>query len=133
MGIEPFLTSSAIDSVTAQRLARKLCPKCKEAYEPERENLKSLGFPLEEDEDLPVLYKASKCEHCNNTGYKGRIGVYEVMVMSEAVQRLTVEKASTDEIKKVAVEEGMKTLRMEGMMKVKEGATSIEEILRVIV
>ena len=133
MGIEPFLTSSALDCVLAQRLARKLCEKCKEEYKPKRETLERIGFPLEEEEEIPNIYKSVGCDLCNKTGYKGRIGVYEIMLVSEAIQRLTVEKASTDEINKVAIKEGMKSLRYEGLLKVKEGVTSIEEIMRVIV
>ncbi len=133
MGIEPFLTSSAIDSVVAQRLARKLCDQCKEAYTPSLESLQRVKFPLGEGESLPTLYRAKGCDACNGTGYRGRVGIFEVMEMSETIERLTVERASTDEIKKVAIAEGMLTLREEGMEKVKQGITSIEEIMRVIV
>ena len=133
MGLETFLISSAVDCIVCQRLARVLCPKCKESYTPSIEALQRIGFPLEEGEDIPVLYRAKGCDYCSNTGYRGRTGVFEVMLMSETIERLTVERASTDEIKKVAREEGMRTLREEGLLKVKAGITSIEEIMRVIV
>ncbi len=132
MGIEPFLVASAIDCVQAQRLARRLCSECKEPYQPSRKALEEIGFPFDESGEIPTLYRPKGCPKCNNTGYKGRMGVYEVMLMSETIERLTVEKATAEQIKKVAIEEGMKTLRMDGFEKVKMGLTSIEELLRVV-
>jgi type IV pilus assembly protein PilB len=134
MGIEPFLTSSAVDCVLAQRLARRLCKECKEAYEPTQEMLKKNDFPPEVFEmDKVTLYRPKGCSRCNNTGYKGRLGMYEVMIVSEAIRRLTVERKSADEIARVAQAEGMKMLREDGIDKVLEGMTSIEEIARVII
>jgi len=132
MGIEPFLTSSAVDCVVAQRLARRLCKHCKESYTPSLKSLEDIGFPLKGNKP-PTLYRAKGCNKCNNTGYKGRVGIYEVMLVSENIERLTVERATTDEIKKVALSEGMKTLREDGFEKVLQGTISIEEIMRVIV
>jgi type IV pilus assembly protein PilB len=132
MGIAPFLTASAIQCVQAQRLARRLCQECKVPYKPSVEALRRIGFPLEDDE-VPVLYKAKGCIKCNNTGYKGRIGIYEVMLMSERIERLTVEMATVDQIKKIAIEEGMRTLLSDGLEKAKQGVTSIEEVMRVVV
>jgi type IV pilus assembly protein PilB len=132
MGIEPFLVASAIDCVQAQRLARRLCAECKEPYQPSRKALEEIGFPLEDDE-IPTLYRPKGCSKCNGTGYKGRIGIYEVMLVSETIERLAVEKATAEQIKKVALEEGMRTLRMDGFEKVRMGITSIEEVLRVVV
>lgn len=132
MGIEPFLISSSVDCILAQRLARILCKNCKEPYTPDKEVLKELGFPFTEGEKL-TFYKTNGCVRCNNTGYKGRIGVYEVLRMSEKIEKMTVERKSADEITKVAIEEGMVTLREDGWQKVKMGITSPEEILRVIV
>lgn len=132
MGIEPFLVASAIDCVQAQRLARRLCAECKEPYKPSEKALEEIGFPLESDE-IPTLYRPKGCPKCNGTGYKGRIGIYEVMTVSETIERLAVEKATAEQIKKVALEEGMRTLRMDGFEKVKMGITSIEEVLRVVV
>jgi len=134
MGIEPFLTSSAVDCVLAQRLARRLCKECKEPFEPSLEMLKKNDFPPEVFEmDKVVLYRPKGCSRCNNTGYKGRMGMYEVMIVSEAIRRLTVERKSSDEIARVAQAEGMKMLREDGIDKVLEGVTSIEEIARVII
>lgn len=132
MGLEPFLTSSAVDCVVAQRLARRLCKECKESYEPSPEALERVGFPPAKG-GVPTLYKAKGCKKCNNTGYKGRIGIYETMMVSETIERLTVERATTDQIKEVAIAEGMKILREDGFEKVCLGITSLEEILRVIV
>ncbi len=132
MGIEPFLISSAIDCVQAQRLARRLCSSCKEEYKPSKQALLDAGFPLNGDE-VPTLYRAKGCTKCNGTGYKGRCGIYEVMVMSEQLERLTVARASAEEIKRAAIEEGMKTLRDDGLEKVRLGVTSIEEVMRVVV
>jgi type IV pilus assembly protein PilB len=134
MGIEPFLTSSAVDCVLAQRLARRLCTHCKESYTATREMLRKNDFPPEVVErDDVTLYRAKGCSRCNHTGYKGRLGLYEVMIVSEAIRRLTVERKSADEISRVASAEGMKGLRDDGIEKVLLGMTSIEEIARVIV
>ena len=134
MGIEPFLTSSAVDCVLAQRLARRLCQQCKEPYTATREMLRKNDFPPEVcDREDVVLHRAKGCSRCNNTGYKGRLGLYEVMIVSEAIRRLTVERKSADEIGRVAAAEGMKSLREDGIDKVLQGLTSVEEIARVII
>jgi type IV pilus assembly protein PilB len=132
MGIEPFLTASAVTLVMAQRLARRLCTECREQYTPEEHALDRIGFPYEKG-NPPKLYRAKGCKKCNGIGYKGRMGVHEVMTMSETIERMTVENVSADEIGRQAVSEGMLTLRMDGFSKVKMGQTSIEEILRVVV
>ncbi|MHB8868446.1 MAG: GspE/PulE family protein [Thermoleophilia bacterium] len=135
MGIEPFLTASAVDCVLAQRLARKLCESCREPYQPTQEMLRRNDFPPEavEEYENVTLYKAAGCQRCNGTGYKGRLGIYEVMLVTEAIERLTVERKSADEISRVAQAEGMKSLREDGIEKVLQGRTTIEEIARVIV
>ncbi len=130
MGIAPFLVSSAITCVQAQRLARRLCSECKEAYEPPEELLDRYKLPKD---GSTKLYKAIGCSKCNDTGYKGRIGLYEVMLMDEEIEKLTVERATSEEIKKVAIAHGMKTLQQDGIEKVKLGLTSLEEVLRVTV
>jgi type IV pilus assembly protein PilB len=132
MGIEPFLSASAITLIMAQRLARRLCPDCKEEYTPDEAALKRVGFPFEEG-NPPRLYRPRGCKKCNNIGYKGRMGIHEVMRMSENLERLTVENSSSDELMRTAVDEGMLTLRDDGFAKVAMGMTSIEEILRVVV
>ncbi|MEG3068019.1 MAG: ATPase, T2SS/T4P/T4SS family [Syntrophaceticus schinkii] len=135
MGIETFLTASSLAGVVAQRLARVLCPHCKEAYEIKRDELLSNipDFPLEEGEEKLTLYRPKGCFRCSNTGYKGRVGVYELLLVNEEIQRLTLKHASSSEINDAAVVSGMVTLRQDGLRKVKQGITSVEEIMRVIV
>jgi type IV pilus assembly protein PilB len=132
MGIEPFLSASAVTCILAQRLARRLCTTCKEEYTPEEAALDRIGFPYEHGRP-PKLYRAVGCKKCGGIGYKGRMGVHEVLTMSETLERMAVENVSADEIKKQAIAEGMKTLRDDGFAKVAHGLTSIEEILRVVV
>ncbi|MHB1451898.1 MAG: GspE/PulE family protein [Coriobacteriia bacterium] len=132
MGVEPFLSASAINCVLAQRLARRLCRECREEYTPDEEVLKRIGFPYEPGK-LPRLYRAVGCNKCNNIGYKGRMGIHEVMTITEEIERACVNHASGDELARIAVDEGMLTLRDDGFAKVLSGLTSIEEILRVVV
>jgi type IV pilus assembly protein PilB len=135
MGVEPFLTASAVDCVIAQRLVRKLCEGCKEPYQANEEMLQSLGFSdtaVSRWRDT-MLYRPVGCSRCNTTGYKGRLGLYEIMLVSEAIERLIVERKSADEINRVAIAEGMVSLRDDGLERVLQGITSIEEISRVIV
>jgi type IV pilus assembly protein PilB len=135
MGVEPFLTASAVDCVIAQRLVRKLCDHCKESFRPSSESLRQSGFSAEaiERHGELTLFNAVGCPRCNNTGYKGRMGIYEVMPVTEAVERLIVERKSADELGRVARAEGMVSLRQDGLERVLQGHTSIEEISRVIV
>jgi type IV pilus assembly protein PilB len=128
MDIEPFLSSSAVDCVVAQRLARKLCTYCKRQITLSVEALRSQGFDVWGDVDA---YEAVGCARCNYSGYRGRIGLYEVMLNSDDIRELTIKRASSDEIRKVAIEEGMTPLRDDGLEKVRLGITSIEEVLRV--
>lgn len=132
MGIEPFLVGSALDCIVAQRLARKLCGKCKEQYTPTPDEMTAARFPWIEGEEIPVLHRPAGCTSCSNTGYRGRIALHEVMNVTEEIERLAVSHASSAEIAKVAMKQGMRTLRDDGWMKVVEGQTSIEEILRVV-
>lgn len=131
MEIEPFLVGSALDSVVAQRLARRLCENCKQAYTHDAQELATLGF-IQPGQDNPTLFTAAGCTSCSNTGYRGRIALHEVMTVTEEIERLAVARASSTEIARVAVEQGMLTLREDGWAKVKMGLTSIEEILRVV-
>jgi type IV pilus assembly protein PilB len=133
MGIEPFLVGSAVDAVLAQRLARRLCARCKEAYVPTREQLRQARFPWPDDRELPELFRPIGCAACSKTGYKGRLALHEVMKVSEDVERLAVERASGAAIGQVARANGMTTLRQDGLAKVLNGSTSLEEILRVVV
>lgn len=132
MGVEPFLSASAINCVLAQRLARRLCPECKEAYVPEEEVLSRIRFPFEPGHP-PTLYRAVGCRKCNNIGYKGRMGIHEVMTVTEDIERACVNHATGDEIARLAIGQGMLTLRDDGFAKVLMGLTSIEEVMRVVV
>jgi type IV pilus assembly protein PilB len=132
MQVETFLVGSAIDCVVAQRLARQLCQKCKQAYAPEESELIEAGYAESRIPDLGVFFRPSGCQSCSNTGYRGRIGLYEVMPMTEEIERLTVDRASSETVKRVALEQGMYTLRDDGLHKAASGLTSIEEIARVV-
>lgn len=135
MGVEGFLTASALVGVVAQRLVRVLCPRCKKAYTLSRAEVLEMlpDFPIRDDEQEVTLYKATGCLACSNTGYKGRRGVYEFLQVSEEIQHMILTHASNHEIKAKAVEQGMITLRDDGLRKVRDGITSVEEMLRVIV
>ncbi|MDA9912995.1 ATPase, T2SS/T4P/T4SS family [Candidatus Nanopelagicales bacterium] len=132
MGVEPFLVGSALDSVLAQRLARRLCKSCKEEYRPTQETLVAARFPFDEKKGPPKLYKAKGCHKCANTGYRGRLALHEVMPVTETIERMAVERATTAEITKTAYAEGMMSLRDDGLEKVRQGVTSLDEILRVV-
>ncbi len=136
MGVEPFLTASSLVGVLAQRLVRKLCPKCKEEYTLTREEMLKIlpDFPVEEyPQEVYRVYKPKGCLTCNNTGYKGREAVFEFLTVTEEMKKLILDRANGSQIKKLAMEQGMFTLKNEGIYKVMEGRTSIEELLRVIV
>ena len=133
MGVEPFLVGSALDAVLAQRLARRLCERCREPYSPSPDSLRQARFPWKPGEPLPTLFRARGCSACSKTGYQGRLALHEVMPVTEEIARLAVERASADEIGRLARAQGMSALRDDGMAKVASGATSIEEILRVVV
>ena len=129
MGIEPFLVVSSVNLILAQRLARRICPKCKEPLKVSKRALINLGIPEDEVLDL-ICYSGKGCVNCNNTGYRGRTALYEVMPIKEELKELILDGASASKIKKKAITLGMKTLRQSGITKVKEGITSIEEVLR---
>ncbi|MCU1570078.1 MAG: type secretion system protein GspE [Naasia sp.] len=132
MDIEPFLVGSALDCVVAQRLARRLCEKCKAPYAVPAAELRLLGFPERLlDADGP-MYRAVGCAACSGTGYRGRLAVHEVMEVSEQIERLAVSRASSAEIARTAQSEGMITLRQDGWAKVRAGLTSVDEVLRVV-
>ena len=133
MGIEPYLVSSALDCVLAQRLARKLCTRCKAEYTPTPDELLNSSFPFDSEGDLPTLFRPIGCSACGSTGYKGRMALHEVMTVTEEVEKLCIEGATSEVVKKTALQQGMITLREDGMEKVRMGQTSIEEILRVVV
>ena len=132
MDVETFLVASAIDAVVAQRLARVLCERCKEPYAPEELELQQAGYPEWLWPEITQIHRPVGCAACSNTGYRGRMGLYEVMPMTEEIERLTVERASAETIKTVAIQQGMITLRDDGLEKVRMGITSIEEVARVV-
>ena len=129
MGIEPFLISSAVLLILAQRLIRKICSECKEPTQVHPQLLIDLGVSPDEVKSFPT-FKGKGCPICSNTGYKGRVGLYEVMPMKEEIKELILARSSTSEIKKEAIRLGMKTLRRSGIHKIKTGMTTIEEVLR---
>jgi len=131
MGVEAYLVSSALDSIVAQRLGRRICSQCRQPREATPEMMVQMG--MDPDEDPITVYDAVGCKVCSDTGYRGRVCINEVMLVSEEIQRMAVERRPSDEVKKIAVEQGMLTLRQDGMEKVRLGMTTLEEVLRVVV
>jgi type IV pilus assembly protein PilB len=133
MGVEPFLTASAVDCVIAQRLARRLCEKCKQPVEIDEEILQSMQFPsVHLDGGDLRFHRAVGCNRCGDSGYRGRVGIYELVVVTKRIRDLILRRASTDEIAHVAEEEGMVRLRDDGLLKAAQGITTIEEVLRTV-
>ncbi len=132
MGIEPFLVASAVNLITAQRLARRVCSECKEVEEIPVQALLTAGVPKEEAAEF-ICYRGKGCPKCNGTGYKGRVGFYQVMPLLEEIRELILNGANTAEIKRESMRLGIKTMRQSGLTKLKEGVTSFEEVLRVTV
>ncbi|MCB9652581.1 MAG: type II secretion system ATPase GspE [Deltaproteobacteria bacterium] len=128
MGVEPFLVSSTLIGVIAQRLVRTLCPKCKTAYEPTTEEMREIGLKPTEGK---VFYREAGCHECLNTGYQGRAGIYELLVVNDEIRQLILKNTDAGTIKKAAVRNGMRTLLQDGARKALRGDTSIEEVLRV--
>ncbi len=126
MGIEPFLVSSSVIGALAQRLVRLICPKCKEAYEPGKEFLETLGPDVG-----TTFYRGKGCRSCSNTGYKGRVGIFELMVSGQELESLIVEKAAPGVVRETARRGGMMTLREAGVHLIRSGKTTVEEVLRV--
>jgi type IV pilus assembly protein PilB len=129
MGIEPFNVASAVNLIVAQRLLRRICVNCKQEHEYTPEELHALGIARDAARGL-TFYKGAGCDSCNGSGYKGRQGAYEVMAMSSALRRLVLKGGSTEELRELAVQEGMLTLRMDGMVKIKKGITTLEEVVK---
>ncbi|MGH9535305.1 MAG: type IV-A pilus assembly ATPase PilB [Terriglobales bacterium] len=129
MGIEPFLVATSVHLICAQRLVRRICTQCPQPQEVPLRELLDLGYAAEEAKGVRV-FKGAGCSVCNNTGYKGRLGLYEVMVVDEAIRELILVGASAVELKKKAIERGMVTLRRSGLIKAAQGLTTIEEVLR---
>ncbi len=130
MGVEPFLVSSSVNLILAQRLARRICSSCKREIEPPAEALRDLGVKMEEIGTFPV-YEGTGCHQCSNTGFKGRVALYEVMPITDELKELILAGASAMELKREAIRLGMDTLRMAGVSKLKEGVTTVNEVARV--
>jgi len=130
MGVEPFLVASAVEAVIAQRLVRRLCKDCREIVSPEPAFLRQIGFPRTEADGY-VVHGPKGCEVCRNTGFRGRMGIFELLNVTESVESLVIQHASMNDIKQQSVSEGMCTLRDDGWLKVLDGITTIEEVLRV--
>ena len=134
MGVEPFLTASAVDCVIAQRLARRLCERCKRPTTVSQEALSALDFPFEHmPEEGPSFQEPVGCDRCSGTGYRGRIGIYEMMILSDEIRELVLRRVSTDEISRAAEGAGMVRLREDGLIKAARGITTVEEVLRTVV
>jgi general secretion pathway protein E len=130
MGIEPFLVASVVRAIVAQRLIRFICPECKEGYVPDPEVLREAGLAMSQLEGK-TLYRGKGCPACSETGYRGRSGIYEILLVSEGIRQLIMKKADSTTIGRKAIEEGMRTLREDGSRKVIEGITTLEEVVRV--
>lgn len=131
MGVEPFLVSSALIGVLAQRLARQICPNCKESFRPPVEAVRKLGLSVYGDSDIS-FFRGRGCDHCKTTGYRGRTGIHEVLQISERVRSLILARASTAEIRQAAIEDGMRTMQDDAVQKVLDGTTTLDECMRVV-
>jgi type II secretory ATPase GspE/PulE/Tfp pilus assembly ATPase PilB-like protein len=140
LGAEPFLVASALNAVAGQRIARQICPTCKEEYEPEQaviDDIKKVVGPLWPQDKKMVLYRGKgtindvPCESCGGAGYLGRIGVFELFPVSDAISKLTLSRATMKDIENQAVTDGMITMKQDGYLKALEGVTTLEEVLRV--
>ncbi len=127
IGVEPFLVASALECVLAQRLIRKLCLRCREEYVPPPDVAREVGL-----DDGQVLYRPTGCNHCSGTGYRGRLALFELMTVTEEIELMAVERRSSDDIRRMALSQGMRTLREDGFEKVRSGTTSLEEVLRIV-
>lgn len=136
LGAEPFLLASALSLVVGQRIARRICPNCREEYQPDKTSLDELtavlGKLLPKKKEEIKFFRGKGCEQCNNTGYYGRVGIFEVLSVSEKIVKLILERAPAIEIEKQAVEEGMMTMLQDGYLRVVEGVSTMEEVVRVV-
>lgn len=130
IGMEPFLLSSALNAVVAQRLVRTLCTECREEYRPDANMINMAGLPLDKCKNIP-FFRPKGCDNCFHTGYKGRVAIMEIMVMDQYIKSLILKTSDSNVIKTHAIKRGMKSLRIDGLKKLVEGITSIEEVLRV--
>jgi general secretion pathway protein E len=130
MGVEPFLVASSINAILAQRLVRTICKHCREQYDPLPEEIEEMGI---EERSLPEggLYRGAGCAQCLDTGYLGRTGIYELLMVTDAIKATVLKNPDSGSIKKAALAQGMRTLRSDGAQKVLKGVTTLEEVLRV--
>jgi general secretion pathway protein E len=131
MGIEPFLVTSSVNAIVAQRLVREICSFCRQSYFPEDESLMEIGITKEMLGREGFLYRGAGCTECLDTGYKGRSGIYEILLMSDTIKSTILKTSDSNIIKNTAIIEGLHTLRQDGARKVEDGRTTIEEVLRV--
>jgi len=129
LGMEPFLITATLEGVVAQRLVRRICTNCKAEYRPTEEQLMEVALRPEDVGDR-VFYYGKGCDYCNNTGYRGRMGIYELMVMDDALRELIMNKASTSVLRREAIKRGMRTLRETGLMAIYEGITTLDEVVK---
>ncbi len=130
MGIEPFLVTSSVIGILAQRLVRNICNKCKNVYTPDEESRQNIGISPEMYEGKKI-YRGKGCQGCLNTGYRGRTGIFELMILNDSIKNLILKTSDSSSIKHKAVEHEMITLRQDGALKVLNGTTTIEEVLRI--
>jgi general secretion pathway protein E len=131
MGIEPFLVASSVIAVMAQRLLRRVCPSCREPYRPSVEELRQLGVTADQLEGATVFRVGPGCPECKQTGYRGRLGIHELLIIDDEVRNLTMKASDSASIRRVAAAKGMTSLREDGAEKVLKGQTTVEEVLRV--
>ena len=130
MGVKPFLVATSLQGILAQRLVRRICKQCKEPVEYTADQLLAMGFNPETLKGMP-FYKGKGCKECNNIGYRGRLGIYELMELNETLRDMTYRMAPTDDIRRVARESGMTTLKEDGLRKAKDGKITLEEVFTV--
>ena len=128
MGAEDYLLASSVLGILAQRLVRVICPNCREQTALDPEFLQQIGFPLSSGRSV---YQGRGCKECSNTGYRGRVGIFELMLMDDRIRRLTITNTDASQLRKAALSQGMRTLRKDGFEKVRQGITTVSEVLRV--
>jgi type IV pilus assembly protein PilB len=132
MGVEPYLIAATVIGVLAQRLARKVCSNCKEPRITKAADLRSFGFQLQDPDEMVTIWEGTGCEECRYRGFRGRVGIYELMVINTEIAELIVRRAPLADIKEAAKANGMKELREDGLIKVLEGITTPDEVRRVV-
>ena len=129
LGLEPFLVTATLEGIVAQRLVRKICTSCKTEYTPSEEQLMELELRTD-DVSGRVFHYGRGCEACNNTGYRGRMGIYEIMTLDDEMRDMIIKHASTQVLRLEAKKRGMRTLRLSGLLAIYDGITTIEEVVR---